>query len=96
VVDEKTESEDDVKIMWPWNRVQAELNAKLVEFDNRSFIRSEEIEKQIAELSKHVEELRLSQKSEDEQADIQLDSNWHLRRRQLERAYAKERTGHAE
>lgn len=48
-----------------------------------------EVVKQIVDLAKHLEELRLSKTNDEEKLDVQLDSNWHIRRRNLERQFAK-------
>ncbi len=71
-------------IQWPGEKRQAALNKQFAE-----------LSKQVSDLSNLVEEMRLAQKASSEPQDVELDSNWHIRRRKLEQQYAKGRSSDA-
>lgn len=75
-------------MMWPWTFDVAEYIEAL---NNRCAA----LETKIIDLESKLEAMRLAQygagASKDRPMDATLDSNWHLRRRELERKFAKEK-----
>lgn len=67
-----------------WNSDNTEIIGKLAD-------RIKDLERKMEEQAKQIEEMRMAKSiSKNRPVDIELDSNWHIRRRQLERQMSRE------